>query len=281
MACGKTQASDAAVAHLAQKLGETRGAVQVAAIGVHVLTEQGDLLDALPYQAMHFFKDILEDAAALATAHVGHDAVGAKVVAAIGDGHPGMEGVVALGRQVTGAHAVLVGLGDSDAMSLASKGGGKQVGKTVDGVGAKDDVDVAQDVEELVAVALADAAAHSYNATLASLTRGNVAHGLHLTVQPRVGSLAHTAGKEDDNVGLFDFGDLKRASRLQHAAHALGVMEVHLAAEGTDEVGAAAQGLHGVGDHCFFGVRGEGHGGSCTVKDEAQNERVDCSLWAT
>ena len=64
-------------------------------------------------------------------------------------------------------------------------------------------------------------------------------------------------------------------------AHALGVMEVHLAAKGTDEVSAAAQGLHGVGDHCFFGVRGEGHGGSCTVKGEAQNERVDCSLWAS
>ena len=166
-------------------------------------------------------------------------------------------------------------------MALASKRSRKQVGKTVDGMGAKDDIDVAQDVEELVAVALANAAAHSHDATLASLTRGNVAHRLHLAVQPRVGSLTHTASKEDDDVGLLDFRDLKRASRLQHAAHALGVMEVHLAAKGTDEIGAAAQGLHGIGDHCFFGVRGEGHGGSCTVKDEAQNERVDCSLWAS
>ena len=230
---------------------------------------------------MHFFEDILENTATLATAHVGHDAVGAEVVAAIGDGHPGMEGVVALGRQVAGAHAVLVGLSDGDAMTLAGKSSRKQVGKTVDGMGAKDDVDVAQEVKELVAVALANAAAHSHDATLASLTRGNVAHGLHLAVQPRVGRLAHAASKEDDDVGLLDFRDLKRASRLQHAAHALGVMEVHLAAKGTDEIGAAAQGLHGVGDHCFFGVRGEGHGGSCTVKDEAQNERVDCSLWAS
>ncbi len=176
-----------------------------------------------------------------------------------------MEGVVALGGQVGGTDAVLIGLGDGDAVTRARERLAQQVGQAVDGVRAEDDVDVAEDVEELFAVALADAAAHGHHAMRDALARRDVAHGLHLAVEPGVGGLAHAAREEDHDVGLLDFLDLKGAGGLEHAADTLGVMEVHLAAEGADEVRITAQRLHGVDELVGFGLKREWHESLLTV----------------
>ena len=54
----------------------------------------------------------------------------------------------------------------------------------------------------------------------------------------RVGLLADRAGVEDDDVGLLGARRLAEPELLEHALDALGVVSVHLAAEGRDVVAA-------------------------------------------
>ena len=62
--------------------------VEVAAVGVHVLPEQRDFLHARCNIALGFGDYLVERTRFLASAHVGHDAVRAEVVAPNGDGQP-------------------------------------------------------------------------------------------------------------------------------------------------------------------------------------------------
>jgi len=51
-----------------------------------------------------------------------------------------------------------------------------------------------------------------------------------------VGRFSDRAGVEEDQVGLVARRSLFVSQRLQHAAHALGVVHVHLTPEGGDVV---------------------------------------------
>ena len=90
--------------------------------------------------------------------------------------------------------------------------------------------------KQLVAVALADAAAYGDVALVEgrAVAQGDVLHGGDLPVEPRVGSLADAARHEHDDVRLLDGFDGQRAQALQHAGDPLGIVLVHLAAEGVD-----------------------------------------------
>ena len=75
-----------------EQIGELRAA---AAIGVDVLSQQRDLLHARVPQAQRLLEHGLRLAGALPAADIGHDAVGAEVVAAVHDVHEGAEAALA------------------------------------------------------------------------------------------------------------------------------------------------------------------------------------------
>ncbi len=133
-------------------------------------------------------------------------------------------------------------------MTRALDGRGEQPRQRGQVVGAEDDVQVRQLLHELLAVALTDAASHGDVALLVgrAVSHGNVLHGCDLAVEPRIGGLAHAAGHEHDDIGLFNGADGQRAQPLEHAGDALGVVLVHLAAEGVDAESSALEGnAHG------------------------------------
>ena len=61
----------------------------ILAVGVDILPQQGDLPVAICHDLLHLMQDILRQTAALAASHIGHDAVGTKIIATVHDGHPG------------------------------------------------------------------------------------------------------------------------------------------------------------------------------------------------
>ena len=73
-----------------QKLGEGHPPVPVAVVGIDILPQEGDLLIPLTDEAFDFFQNDLGPAGALSASHIGHDAIGAEVVAPVGDVHPGV-----------------------------------------------------------------------------------------------------------------------------------------------------------------------------------------------
>ena len=58
------------------------------AVGVDVLPQKGDLLIPRRHERAHLFQNFLPRAALFPSAHIGNDAVGAEIVAAVGDVHP-------------------------------------------------------------------------------------------------------------------------------------------------------------------------------------------------
>ena len=100
MRAGEPDAADALdLADGAQQLGEQRAQpiglavaaasrLQVAAVAVDVLPEQRDLGDTVGGQLLDLGDDVGERPADLGPAHGGHDAEGARVVAADLDGDP-------------------------------------------------------------------------------------------------------------------------------------------------------------------------------------------------
>ena len=73
--------------HHAKKIGKIRF-LMIFAVGVHILSKERHLAIAFRYRAAHLCNDLLRRAAALASAHIGHDAVRTVVVAAVHDRHP-------------------------------------------------------------------------------------------------------------------------------------------------------------------------------------------------
>ena len=113
-------------------------------------------------------------------------------------------------------------------------------------VGAEHHVDVAGPGEHLVAILLGEAAPHRDlqigPAVLERLERSEVA------VELLIGVLADAARVEDDDVGVFETGRRFHAVGRQHAGNPLGIVLVHLAPVGADEVAAGHQWRRSHGD---------------------------------
>ena len=65
------------------------GQRQILPVGVHILSQQGDVLCPVGNEHFRFGENILHPAAPLSTSDIGDDAVGAEIVAAVHDGQPG------------------------------------------------------------------------------------------------------------------------------------------------------------------------------------------------
>ena len=113
---------------------------------------------------------------------------------------------------------------------------GDKLGHMRNRMGAKNNVDVIDVGEQALAIALGDAAAHGDH-TLTQRRRRQALAGIALTIEASIGSLAHTARHEHDNIGMLRIERHKTAIRIEQATHALGVVLIHLAAECADKVG--------------------------------------------
>ncbi len=120
-----------------QQLGEQRsqtgagvavlagGHLQVAAVRVDVLTEQGDLGDTVLGELAHLVEHVVVRPADLGAAHGGHDAEGAVVVAPDLDRDPGVVAGLAPGGQRRREHGVVVDhrlFQDLDQRTIAANG---------------------------------------------------------------------------------------------------------------------------------------------------------------
>ena len=198
------------------------------------MAQQRNLTHALAHQTGHLVDNFLEGAALFATAHVRHDAVGAEVIAARHDGHPGVILGLAMPRHAHGIRILM--LIGADMTLAVQERLGNELGHMCDGMRAKDDIDVIDVGEQTLAIALRDTAAHG-NHALARRRRRQAFTGIALTVQARIGSLAHTARHEHNDIGMLGIERHEAAIRIKQATHTLGVVLIHLAAKGADKVG--------------------------------------------
>ena len=83
-------------------------------IGIDVLPEQRDILISLFHKILDLGHHLVHLATALSAAHVGHDAIGAEIVTAVHDGHPGAVIALAADRHALG-HRVFSLLGAENA----------------------------------------------------------------------------------------------------------------------------------------------------------------------
>ena len=242
---GEADALDAGLPDGAQQLGEARLPVDVAAIGVYVLPQERDLAHAVGHELLALGHDGLERAALLASADVRDDAVRAEVVAALHDGHPGVKALRASAGKVGGEAAALLAGVHLDDGAVVGKRLGEKLGQARERRGAEDDVRRGDVLADLLAVALRDAAADG-NDPAAAGRLGSAHHGRGLAIEALVGVLTDAARHEDHDVSLVGLIDADAAALVKKAAHALGVVQVHLAAKGLDDVGLANKG-HEVG----------------------------------
>ena len=158
----------------------------------------------------------------------GHDAVRADAVASLRDLQPGLELPRPLHRQVPGEPLEL------EVALRADRVGRQELRQAVDLARAEGDVDEREALEDLVLDRLRPAAA---DADHPRRVLGLEALRLpEVREEAAVGRLADRAGVEQDQVGAVTLRRLLVAERLEHAAHALRVVLVHLAPEGGDVV---------------------------------------------
>ena len=91
---------DKAAFMTAQKLGKTVGVTEIETVGVDVLPQETDLPVVLCLQFPQFGEDVADAAGAFLAAGIGHDAVGAELVAAIHDIDISLAGAGASDRQI-------------------------------------------------------------------------------------------------------------------------------------------------------------------------------------
>ena len=202
---------------------------QVAPPGVDVLAQQRQLADAVGGQPARLPDQVVQRPALLAAAHAGNDAVAALRVAALRDLQPGLVAALALAGQVAGevVEGREVALGQ-----LAA--GGDVVAQLVDGARAERQVDERVEVEQLLLHRLRPAAAdHDPLLRVALLGRARLHQVRHESL---VGLLTDRAGVEHQHVGLALIPRFSHSQRLQQALDPLGIVHVHLAAEGLDVV---------------------------------------------
>ena len=232
------------VVHRAQQLGEPWPPArapdgEVPAIRVHVLAEERDLHHSIVSEALDLGEDIPEGSRSLGTANERDDAERARVVAADADRHPGVMGAATAGRQpaprgqgaredlrvLAHVHLRTVGLRLADQV--------QQLGKRMR---ADHDVHPRGAALDQAAILLGQASGDDdAEPGVAVLQRFQVTEG---PVEAVVSVLADGAGVQDDDLGVGGLGHRGVAVRLEQTRDPLGVVLVHLAPEGADQISA-------------------------------------------
>ncbi len=175
----------------------------------------------------------------LVPSRVGNDAEGAELVAALDDGDVGLEGVAAASDAER--ERDVVKRVDFNRRASAGAALGRlrhEHRQALDVLSADDDVDHTRTGEDRRPLLLRDAARDGDDRTSAgfdSLLPDLAEAREQLLLRP----LPHAARVDDDDVRLVVARGFLVASLFEQARHALGVVHVHLAAVGLDEI------LHG------------------------------------
>ena len=218
---------------------------QALAVAVDVLAQQGDLLVAGLHQTAELGQDIPGLAALLAAADVGHDAVGAEVVAAVHDGQPGAELALPPDGDVLHDDGALGGLQQDPLVLLQLLG--DELGQGIDAVHTEDQIHIGIALAQLFHHMLLVGHAAAQADHQAGLFLLEALQGTHVAEDPLLGVLPHGAGVEEDQVRVLRLVAQAVADIHQHTLDALAVVDVLLAAVAVDEsqrrgvVGAAHQ----------------------------------------
>ncbi len=213
-----------------REVGDLRRVAHPAAVGVHVLAQQRDLLQALVGESGHLGEHVVERARHLLAARVRHHAVGAVLGAAFHHRDEGARALDAGRRQVV----ELLDLGEADVhLRLGERAPvGDHLGQAVQRLRAEHEVDVGRALDDGRAFLAGHAAAHADQHALRLQVLDAAEVGEHLLG----GLLAHRTAVVEDEVGLLDVVRLLVAvGGVQHVCHLVGVVLVHLAAERADE----------------------------------------------
>ncbi len=226
--------ADAVVArdrvHQADQVCEVHAAAEIFSVGVHILAEEGDVLISGGNELARLGHDVLRPARALASAHVGHHAVGAEIVAAVHDRQPGLHVSVAAAGDALGHDAVVL-LGGEYAL-VREHDPLQQLREAPELMRPEDEIHHRVGALDLLrhVLLLHHAAADRDDLPRAGLfavvERADVAEHAHL------GVLAHGAGIHHDHVRLELVRRKAVAHLLQIAAQLFAVGLVLLAAVG-------------------------------------------------
>ena len=215
---------------LGQQVGEIVVDVQVIAVGVDVLAQQGDILVTCFHQLFHFSQHAFGIAAALPAADIGNDAVRTEVIAAIHDGDPCLHALFTDHRNALGDGAVLICHGEDTLAALIHLP--QQFRELPQGMGTKHQIH--QRIGLLNALGHAGLLCHA--ATQADdhlrIFLLGVGQCTQVTKHAILRMLADGAGVQDHQIR---FGGLVRQGKTavcQHAHQLLAVCHVLLAAKG-------------------------------------------------
>ncbi len=213
---------------------EQLGEADPAPVAVHVLADQRHLADPDLRELGDLGEHLGERARDLAAAGVGHDAERADVVAALHHGDE-LGDLAARGLGVGAGEDVLLGVdpGRLDHPRPVLLDPVEDLGELGDRVRPEDEVQVGDLLQQLVLLLLGDAAADADQRAARDLHRAVAAERREHLV---LGLLADRAGVEDDQVRLVHLLGRRVGLRRQRLAHPERVVDVHLAAEGVNEV---------------------------------------------
>ena len=211
-----------------EQVGKVDLLFQALAVAVHVLAQQGDLLVTGLHKTPELGQDVARLAALFAAADVGHDAVGAEVVAAVHDGQPGAELALAPDGDVLHDHRALRRVQQHTLVLLQLLG--DELRQGVDAVHAEHEVHIGVALAQLFHHMLLVGHASAQADDQAGLFLLEALEGTHIAEHPLLGVLTHSAGVEEDQVGVLRLVAQAVADIHQHTLDALAVVDVLLAA---------------------------------------------------
>ena len=215
-------------ADLVKQFGKAHRLSQRLPVGIHVLPKKHDLDHAVLCQAFDLAEDVLRFAASFPPAHVGHDAVGAEIVAAEHDVDARFPWNVALYGQVFDDAPFFIP--DLDDAFSAHHPLVQDRCQPINVVGSEDNVHETVFRPDLFDFILF---LHHAAADPDDFVRMLAFHAVEvpkMTVQARIRVLPHRAGVENDDVRLFTFRSFK-SCREEDPPQLFGVPFVHLTAE--------------------------------------------------
>ena len=210
---------------------------------IDVLAEQGDLARARIDEPVRLLDKIAERSGDFGAARVGHHAIGAELVATLLHGKESTRPDLAARRQrIELGLRGHVGIGHTLAIDRA----GKHVRQAVIGLRADNHLHRRRARHDLLALGLGDAARNRDQRTRAVLAVPILHDPADVGIDLLRRLLADVAGVEHHKVRFLAFRGRRDALRAKQFGHALAVIDVHLAAEALDPIGAGRGNLaHG------------------------------------
>ena len=211
-----------------EQIGKIRLFFQTFAIAVYVLAQQGDFFIALFHQGFELCQNIRRGAAALAPAHIGHNAVGAEIIAPVHDGQPGAEAGITPDGQLL-HHGVALDRGFQVALA-AVQALHQHGGQAVNAVHAEHQIHIRIAGAQLIHNMLLLRHAAAYPDDQAGVLFLQLFQRADIAEHALFRMFAHSAGIEQDQICLLDGITDAEADVHQHAAYLLTIVHVLLAA---------------------------------------------------